>query len=672
MVGDENVTERMEAKSFTYSKGLASLATCDLENGTHVENWYTDSELTNEITSIASGRTEGITLYGKVVYNDYVISFDGNGAKGSMQSINAKYGSKVTLTANSFDYGNFRFVGWMLRADGTEAVYTDGEEVENLVNTQNGTITLYALWEMQIWKINYVMPEGAENSEDNPATYNENSVFDLAEATLTNYVFKGWYKDEAYTEKIETIDCESMSGDLTLYAKFVKYTLDIPSVEYNGFVKYGVETNFSSAYLTNSEPMTLKAGEKFFMEYKVESSSDGSNQWGIIATSSHDATYPYTGGAGVMVYVNGANETFIAGTTVRLYVEVLETGYIKFVLGYIDSEGFEHDITDRLSNIVAEGYEGAELLTLDTIPANYHYGLWNAGNAVTATLSNFVVYNEKGENLKPMVNKCAYGSATFTEPTYNVTYIVNGKPLEGLSDNWNKFTFSDGLSTLPAYKEEGKHVAGWYLDEAFTQLVTHIEKGIARDITLYCKLEVNKYNVKFEGNGADNSMADQTIAYGEKTNLAKNTLTRKGYKFSGWATKANGEVVYADMAEVENLSKTNNANVKLYAVWNMEVYTVTYEADGGENPNTATEYSVESPITLEDAVKDGYTFAGWYTSADFSEESKVTALDAQGNVTLYAKFVKKSSGGCSSDATASAGMAILAIACAAVILKKRK
>ena len=226
--------------------------------------------------------------------------------------------------------------------------------------------------------------------------------------------------------------------------------------------------------------------------------------------------------------------------------------------------------------------------SLDTIPANYHYGLWNAGNAVTATLSNFVVYNEKGENLKPMVNKCAYGSATFTEPTYNVTYIVNGKPLEGLSDNWNKFTFSDGLSALPAYKEEGKHVAGWYLDEAFTQLVTHIEKGIARDITLYCKLEVNKYNVKFEGNGADNSMADQTIAYGEKTNLAKNTLTRKGYKFSGWATKANGEVVYADMAEVENLSKTNNANVKLYAVWNMEVYTVTYEADGGENPNTAT------------------------------------------------------------------------------------
>ena len=81
-----------------------------------------------------------------------------------MQSINAKYGSKVTLTANSFDYGNFRFVGWMLRADGTEAVYTDGAEVENLVNTQNGTITLYALWEMQIWKINYVMPEGAENS----------------------------------------------------------------------------------------------------------------------------------------------------------------------------------------------------------------------------------------------------------------------------------------------------------------------------------------------------------------------------------------------------------------------------------------------------------------------------------------------------------------------------
>ena len=672
MVGDENVTERMDAKSFTYSKGLASLETCDLENGTHVETWYTDSELTNEIASIASGRTEGITLYGKTVYNDYVIIFNGNGASGSMQNIDAKYGSKVTLTANAFDYGNFRFVGWMLRADGTEAVYTDGEEVENLVKTQNGTITLYALWEMQIWSINYVMPEGAVNSEENPATYNENSVFDLVDAILENYVFKGWYKDEAYTEKIETIDSNNISGELTLYAKFVKFTLDIPSVEYNGFVKYGVEANFSSAYLTNSEPMTLKAGEKFFMEYKVESSTDGSNQWGIIATASHDATYPYTGGAGVMIFANSNSNIFIAGTTVRFYVEVLDTGYIKFVLGYIDANGFEHDITNQLTIIVADGYEGAELLTLGTIPANYHYGLWNAGNAVTATLSNFVVYNEKGENLKPMVNKCAYGGATFTEPTYNVTYIVNGQPLEGLSDNWTKFTYSDGLATLPVYKEEGKHIVGWYLDEACTQAVTHIEKGIAHDITLYCKLEANKYNVKFEGNGADNSMADQVIAYGEKAKLNQNTLTRKGYKFAGWATKADGEIVYADMAEVENLSKTHNANVKLYAVWTVEVYTIAYETDGGENPNTATEYSVESPVTLADATKEGYTFEGWYTSADFSEDSKVTTLDAQGNVTLYAKFTKIQKGGCSSSATASAGLAILAIACAAVVLKKRK
>jgi len=168
-------------------------------------------------------------------------------------------------------------------------------------------------------------------------------------------------------------------------------------------------------------------------------------------------------------------------------------------------------------------------------------------------------------------------------------------------------------------------------------------------------------------------MADQVIAYGEKAKLSKNTLTRKGYKFAGWATKAGGEIVYADMAEVENLSKAHNANIKLYAVWTMEVYTIAYEADGGENPNTATEYSVEAPVTLEDATKEGYTFEGWYTSADFSEESKVTTLDSQGNVTLYAKFTKKSSGGgCSSSAAASAGMAILAIACAAVILRKRK
>lgn len=671
VVNGESVNDKMTVTSFTYSAGLSAIEACDLQNGTHVEGWYSDEGLTTPVTSIEAGRTEGITLYGKVVNNDYRIIFDGNGASGEMAKQSVKYGEKVTLNANAFDYGNFEFLGWMLGADGTEVVYEDGAEVMNLVNTQNGTITLYALWKMQIWNINYVMPEGAINSENNPATYNENSHFDLGEATLTNYVFKGWYKDEAYTQKIETVDCDTMSGELTLYAKFVKFTLDIPSVDYKGFVKYGVETSFSSAYLTNSEPMTLKHGEKFFMEYHVDSSTDGSNQWGIIATASHDATYPYTGGAGVMIFANDiANDTFIAGTTVKLYVEVLDTGYIKFVLGYVDAEGFEHDVTDKLTNIVADGYEGASALTLDTIPANYHYGLWNAGNHVISSLSDFVVYNENGENLKPMVNKCGYGSATFTEPTYNVTYIVNGEPLQGLTDNWTKFTYSEGLSSLPVYSEEGKHIVGWYTDETYTTAVTKIDAGISHDVTLYCKLGVNKYNVKFEGNGADNSMDAQVITYGETVRLSRNVLTRAGYTFAGWATSENGEVVYADEAEVINLSKKNNANVKLYAVWTKATYTVSYEADGGENPNTATTYDIDNPVTLQDATKSGYTFDGWYTSSDFAEGTKVTVLDKQGNVTLYAKFTKNKSG-CKGTVLGCTLTAILTAGAGAVVLKRR-
>lgn len=71
---------------------------------------------------------------------------------------------------------------------------------------------------------------------------------------------------------------------------------------------------------------------------------------------------------------------------------------------------------------------------------------------------------------------------------------------------------------------------------------------------------------------------------------------------------------------------------------------ITYELDGGVNsPQNQTKYlKTDGVVIFEDAEKEGYDFVGWYTSEDFSEETKITEIDLgeAEDMTLYAKFIK--------------------------------
>ena len=77
------------------------------------------------------------------------------------------------------------------------------------------------------------------------------------------------------------------------------------------------------------------------------------------------------------------------------------------------------------------------------------------------------------------------------------------------------------------------------------------------------------YTVSFNANGGSgDAMAAQTHTYNEAQNLTANSYTAPlGYTFAGWATTANGDVVYADGESVSNLKSTQGANLELFAKW---------------------------------------------------------------------------------------------------------
>ena len=132
-------------------------------------------------------------------------------------------------------------------------------------------------------------------------------------------------------------------------------------------------------------------------------------------------------------------------------------------------------------------------------------------------------------------------------------------------------------------------------------------------------------------------MSSTTKYYGTSVTLRANTFTRTGYRFSGWATSSTGSVVYDDQD-----TYTANASDTLYAVWERNTYTITYNGNGATGGSTAqTTVNAGSSVALRSNgfTRTGYSFSGWATSAGGSVVySNGQTITPTGNMTLYAKW----------------------------------
>lgn len=124
---------------------------------------------------------------------------------------------------------------------------------------------------------------------------------------------------------------------------------------------------------------------------------------------------------------------------------------------------------------------------------------------------------------------------------------------------------------------------------------------------------------------------------GSEITLPKNTFTKTGYNFAGWATSADGNISYSDKAKI-----TVTGNITLYAKWTAITYTITYEPNGGTNAdgNPAGYTSETETITLLAPSREYFDFGGWYTDSEFSDSTRKTeiAKGSSGNITLYVKW----------------------------------
>ena len=101
--------------------------------------------------------------------------------------------------------------------------------------------------------------------------------------------------------------------------------------------------------------------------------------------------------------------------------------------------------------------------------------------------------------------------------------------------------------------------------------------------------------VTFNANGGTGTMSEQTVE--NSGNLTANAFTREGYTFAGWATSADGDVVYENGAEI-TATESSKGPVTLYAKWN-DPSVLTETGDNEWTLSAMPAFDVELEVEYE-------------------------------------------------------------------------
>ena len=139
----------------------------------------------------------------------------------------------------------------------------------------------------------------------------------------------------------------------------------------------------------------------------------------------------------------------------------------------------------------------------------------------------------------------------------------------------------------------------------------------AHDVTVEAMVTEKSYNITFDANWWSWTMEILPVQCTSWTLIA-NSFERDWYTFTGWSRNAEWPVEFTGGADIYRLSTESGWSVTLFAIWDVNWYTVTFDLSGWSltwDMTLTKEYTIETPsISLADyiPVKTWYTFTGWY------------------------------------------------------------
>lgn len=190
--------------------------------------------------------------------------------------------------------------------------------------------------------------------------------------------------------------------------------------------------------------------------------------------------------------------------------------------------------------------------------------------------------------------------------------------------------------TVAAYTKTEARFLGWfdeYGDLIQTDAVYQFSMP-SRDYHIEAKW--NYFTISYELNGGTNDPENPTYYTMDMEDIPLKEPTRNGYTFVGW--KRSNYI--GSFIEGQKIQTSWIDNITLVAIWETNVYQITYELNGGINNSlNPSNYTIETnDIVLKDPSKNGYTFKGWYTESTFKNKITKIYKGSTGDLSLFAKW----------------------------------
>lgn len=665
--------ENTNKEQYVYSVGKV-LNTNIEKRGYLFTGWYADINnpvvLTTKVTDTEHGLKSFLAKWSPIHYD---IKFDKNTADaGSMAGQNIAYDTTTALTKNGYTKKGYSFNGWNTKADGSGTKYADEADVTNLSYTDGDTITLYAQWSANPYKLTFNANKGSCSEASRMVKY-DSTYGVLPTATRIGYTFDGWYTLENNGVKVtkDTV-MQSVYGE-TVHAH---WNANSYNIRFDGNKASNGSMDAEYILYDETKPLTANAYKKTGYTFTGwNTKADGSGKTyhdednvlnlatnGVITLYAQWSANHYS-----VVFDRNHATGGVVGAVSMIYDQSRQlpangftrTGY-QFDGWNAKADGSGQSYKDKayVTNLATSGvttlYAQWKPLTdtrytvyyaYEGIPGQQNTGWFETqrrGTTDTMVKPDLSMFAKTGfitpetEELKIKPDGSSEAFYPFKRQQYTITVNDNDKKIK----KWNapKTAYYEEKVDVSFETNAGYQAAGITTDsialENATQTTAHFTMP-ASDITLTAKADPLKYTISYEMNhGTNSGNAVTEYTYGDTVALPDaSTMSLPGFVFDGWYTKES-----FDGEPVTHILPDTIGNKTFWAKWVSGNYKVTLDAQGGTiKDGNITEYTYYTGAKLPtNVVKDGYSFLGWWDGYKTATEIGNTEYGDKTYVALWA------------------------------------
>ncbi|MDG5815923.1 BspA family leucine-rich repeat surface protein [Chitinispirillales bacterium ANBcel5] len=511
--------------------------------------WFVDSV---RISQIESGSTGDLTLEAKWTEDPvFFIAYHGNGNTGGSAPDTALYeeGAEVTMAgAGSLTRTGHQFVGWNTDPDGEGDSFDPNDTFEMGADD----LIVHAQWEPKVYTVSFDSNGGSE-VDSQRVNHGENAE-EPDVPQREGYRFSGWYRDRSLTALFDFQEI-AIEHDRTIYAKWTPLpnTVNFDANDGSGSMDPQTIATDQTAPLDSNQ--FSRAGYTF-NGWNTE--PDGSGE------SYEDEAEFTMGTEGVILYAqwNANNNT------------------LRF-----DTNG-------------GSGVMDPQIIATDqTVPLDsnrfnrtgYSFDGWN-----TETDGSGVSYEDEAEFTMGAEDVILY--AQWNVKQYTITFnSKGGTEVDSMTQD-----FGTAVSAPDDPERAGYAFEGWEPELPETMPAENIKHT--------AQWSANENTITFNANGGSGVMDPQILATDQTTPLDSNQFSRTGHTFDGWNTETDGSGdAYEDGAEFI----MGTEGLTLYAQWQINQYTITFDSNGGTEIDPITQDFGTDITTPEEPTREGYFFKGW-------------------------------------------------------------